>query len=313
MEVPLLLQFSIALFTGMVAATFIPPVRRSIPKPAEVALWIALVGVCFAGVTSVTDPNVREMSSSAVWGVDQMINSLVGAIFGGILGAIFDHRFWIASWLVIIAGADLLALVLLRSRRQGQAWQPRVRLREWMEMPPARAAVQEPVRVADPIADLNRRLAAGIAIAGTTMLTNVLDFSIWVRDVLVPGQRTMLTAAARAGRVRSRASLESLRDSAAHLQHAALSWYAAAGQPAVDVAVNGIAGKATGAVRQAQHARRALGPVTARAGQVVDIRGVLNAQSIGWYGPFMAAPTTVLGEGESDEPESQKRSDRLAS
>lgn len=308
MEVPLLLQFSIALFTGMVAATFIPPVRRSIPKAAEVALWIALLGVCVVGVTSVTDPNVRELSSSALWGVDQMINSLVGVIFGGILGWIFDHRFWIASWLVIIAGADLLAIVLLRSRRQGRVWQPRVRLREWMEMPVAPAVVQEPVRVADPIADLNRRFAAGIAIAGTTMLTNMLDFSIWVRDVLVPGQRTMLATAARSGRSRSRASLESLRDSAAHLQYAALSWYAAAGQPAV----NGITGKATSAMRQAQHARRALGPVTARAGHVVDIRGVLNAQSIGWYGPFMAAPTAT-GEGENDEPESQQRSDRLAS
>ena len=30
-EVPLLLQFSIALFTGMVAATFVPPVRKAIP------------------------------------------------------------------------------------------------------------------------------------------------------------------------------------------------------------------------------------------------------------------------------------------
>lgn len=308
-----MLQFSIALFTGMVAATFIPPVRRSIPKPAEVALWIALVGVCIVGVTSVTDPNVREVSSSAVWGVDQMINSLVGVIFGGILGWIFDHRFSIASWLVIIAGADLLTLVLLRSRRQARDWQPRIRLREWMEMPLAPVAVQQPVPVADPVADLNRRIAAGVAIAGTTMLTNVLDFSIWVRDVLVPGQRAMLATAARAGHARSRASLESLRDSAAHLQYAARSWYAAAGRPAVDVAVKGIAGSATTAVRQARHARRALGPVTARAGQVIDIQAVLNAQSIGWYGPLMAAPT-ASGEGENnDEPESPQRTDRLAS
>lgn len=308
MEVPLLLQFSIALFTGMVAATFIPPVRRSIPKPAEVALWVALIGVCVLGVTSATDPNVRELSGSAVWGVDQTINALAGAVFGGILGWMYDERFWIASWLVIIAGADLLALVLLRSRKAGQTWQPRVRLREWMEMPLAPAAVRQPAPVSDPIAGVNRRIAAGIAIAGTTALTTVLDLSIWVRDVVWPGQRTMLASAARAGQARSRARLESLRDSAAHLQYAARSWYAVAGQPAV----HGIAGKATSAARQARQAGRALAPVTARAGQVVDIRAVLSAQSIGWYGPLMAAPTAAA-EGENDEPESEQRSDRLAS
>lgn len=308
MEVPLLLQFSIALFTGMVAATFIPPVRRSIPKPAEVALWIAMIGVCVLGVTSATDPNVRELSSSALWGVDQMINSLAGAIFGGILGWMYDERFWIASWLVIIAGADLLALVLVRSRHAGQAWRPRVRLGEWMEMPLAPAAVQQPAPVADPIAGLDRRIVAGMAIAGTAMLTLVLDFSIWVRDVVVPGQRTTLATAARAGHARSAASLESLRDSAAHLEYAARTWLAAAGQPAVQA----IAGKATTAARQARQAGRALAPVTARAGQVVDIRGVLSAHSIGWYGPLMAAPTAAV-EGENDEPDSEQRSDRLAS
>lgn len=304
---PLLLQFSIALFTGMVAATLITPVRRSIPKAAEVALWIALVTVCLIGVTGVKDPHVRELSSSAVWGVDQMINATAGAIFGGIVGWTFDHRFSIASWMVIIAGVDLLTLVLMRSRRAGQAWRPRILLGEWMEMPLTPVVVQQPARVADPIADLNRRIGAGIAVAGTTMLTNVLGFSIWVRDVLVPRQATLIASAARAGRTRSRSSLESLRDSAAHLQYAAVSWYAAAGRPAV----GDLAGKASVAVRQAQQATQALGPDTARAGHVVDIRSVLSAQSIGWYGPLMAAPA-VPEEVEYDEAESE-RSDRLAS
>ncbi len=312
MEIPLLLQFSIALFTGMVAATFIPPVRRSIPKPIEVALWVALATACFLGVTGISDPNARELSGSAVWGVDQMINSLAGAVLGGALGWVFDHRFAIASWMVIVAGADLLALVLIRSRRSAGGWQPRVRLGEWMEMPLTPAAVRQPASTGDPIADINRRIAAGLAIAGTTMLTNVLDLSIWVRDVLVPRQASRLANAARASRTRSRASLESLRDSAAHLQFAASSWYAAAGQPAVSGAASGFAGKASNAVRQAREAQRALAPVTARAGQVVDVRVLLNAQSIGWYGPLMAAPT-VPGEDENDVNESPERSDRLAS
>ena len=310
-EVPLLLQFSIALFTGMVAATLVPPVRRCIPKPVEVVLWVALIVVCVLGVTSIADPNARELSGSALWGVDQMINSMVGAIFGGAFGWMFQNRFSIASWLVIAAGADLLALVLIRSRRAAQPWEPRVRLREWMEMPLSPVLVQQPAPAPDAVGDLNRRIAAGIAIAGTTMLTNVLDLSIWVRDVLVPRHATMLAGAARAGRVRSHAGLESLRDSAAHLQYAARSWYAAAGHPAVRGAVTGLAETASTAVRQARQAGRALGPVTAKAGQVVDVRAVLSAQSIGWYGPLMAAPT-LSGEDENDEPESQ-RSDRLAS
>lgn len=306
MEAPLLLQFSIALFTGMVGATFIPPVRRSIPRPVEVMLWIALFCVCAIGILSITDPNARELSASAAWGADQMINSLVGASLGGVFSWIADNRFAIASWMAIIAGADLFALVLLRSRRGGQLWQPRVRLREWMEMPLA-PVVSEPVPVSDPIADLNRRIAAAIAIAGTTTLTNVLDFSIWLRDVFLPHSTTRIAQAAQASRVHSRTGLESLRDVAAHLQYAAMAWYAAAGQPAV----SGIAVKANGAVKQARQAQRVLRPVTSKAGQVVDIQTLLSAQSIGWYGPLLAAPTTP-GEDEIDDTASQ-RTDRLAS
>ncbi len=311
MEVPLLLQFSIALFTGMVAATFIPPVRRSIPKPVEVLLWVAFIAVCVLGVVSITDPNARELSTSALWGADQMINNLAGMMFGGVFAWVFEHRFNIASWLAIVGGADLFALVLIRSRKAAQPWQPRIRLREWMEMPVPAPVVIEPAQVSDPIGDLNRRIAAGMAIAGTTMLANVLDFAIWARDVMLPRETRRLARAAQAGRVRSRTSLEALRDSTAHLQYAAMAWYAAAGRPAVHGAVTGIAGKATLAVHQAKQAQRVLKPVTERAGQVIDIQTLMSAQSIGWYGPLLAAPTP--GEGENNESEQAQRPDRLAS
>lgn len=312
MELPLLLQFSIALFTGMVGATFIPPVRRSIPKPIERVLWVALIAVCVIGVVSVADPNARELSASTLWGVDQMINSLIGSMLGGALTWASANRFGIASWMVIVAGADLFALVLLRSRRAGQAWQPRVRLREWMELPlPARVPEPALVPASDPIANLNRRVTAAMAVAGTTMLTNFLDFSIWMRDVLVPNGSRRLAHAALAGRSTSRRSLESLRESAAHLQYAAVAWYAAAGRPAV----NGLAVKANQAAshafEQARHARRALGPLPARAGQVIDIRTLMSAQSLGWYGPMLAAPTP--GEVVDDDETEPQRSDRLAS
>ena len=125
MEAPLLLQFSIALFTGMVAATLIPPVRRSIPRPVEVLLWIVLFIVCAIGVLSITDPNARELSASAVWGADQMINALAGLSLGGVWAWVVYNRFPIASWMMILAGADIFFLVLMRSRREGRGWQPR--------------------------------------------------------------------------------------------------------------------------------------------------------------------------------------------
>jgi len=304
-EVPLLLQFSIALFTGMVAATFVPPVRRSIPKAVEVFLWIALVTACVLGVMSVTNPNARELTSSAVWGADQIVSTLIGLMFGGVGIWIAEHRFSIASWMVITAGVDIFALMLIGSMRRGRAWQPRVRLREWMELPVAAPApARNGVVVMDPIVDLNRRVAAGLAIAGAAALTRMLDAAIWFRDVMLPRQARRLANAAEAGRVESRARLESLRDASAHLQFAARSWYAAAGEPAI----NGLAVRATDAARAAQ---RGLRPDRLRLGRIVDIQALLSAQSIGWYGPMSAGPMQPP-HGEDDVAEPQQ-SDRLAS
>ena len=298
MGVPLLLQFSIALFTGMVAATFVPPVRRSIPKPVEILLWIALVSVCVVAVMSITDPNARELSTSAAWAADQLINTAVAILLGGVAVWISDHRFTIASWLVIVAGVDILALMLIASLRSARAWEPRVRLGEWMELPVAPATargVRQPV-LADPLADVNRRIAAAAAVAGAAMLAKLVDASIWLRDVIVPREKQRLAHAAAAGRFSSRARLESLRDATAHLQFAARAWYAAAGQPAVN--------------ELAVRARRSLRPARLRPGQIVDIQALLSAQSIGWYGPLSAGPTQSPGDHDAAETE---RSDRLAS
>jgi hypothetical protein len=304
-EVPLLLQFSIALFTGMVAATFVPPVRKSIPRPVEVILWVGLVTVCLVGVMNVTDPNARELSASVAWGADQVINTVVGLLLGAAGGLLVEHRFTLASWLVIVAGIDIFALIFIGSRRSARASQPRVRLGEWMELPvPAKATPpRRQVVYADPVADVNRKLAAGAAVAGATALTKMVDASIWMRDVVVPGSARRLARAAAAGRVESRARLEGLREATTHLQYAARAWYAAAGEPAI----SGLATKASGAMRTARAARRA----GLRAAEVVDIQALLSAQSIGWYGPFSAAPTPPLEEGSPDATGSPR--DRLAS
>lgn len=282
----------------MVAATFIPSVRKSIPKVAEVGIWIAFLTVCFIGVTTVTDPNARNLSVTAVWAVDQILNTIAGLLFAGLAGWIADNRFLISSWMVIVAGADVFALILLRSMRSATPWQPRVRLREWMELPlPSRAPVPQPA-VADPLADVNRRLAGSTAVLGTAMLSRSLNFSTWIRNVMLPRELRRLMGAARSGRAGSRAGMESVRDATAHLGFAARAWYAAAGRPAVD----GVATKASGAVRSAQ---RGLRPVAMRAAEVVDIQALLSAQSIGWYGPLDVVPTDPT-RGDQDGTDSER-------
>jgi len=308
-EVPLLLQFSIALFTGMVAATFVPPVRRSIPKPVEVLLWVGFVSVCVLGMASISDPNARELSASAAWGADQILNTMVGLMLGGVGGWFLDHRFSIASWLVIIAGADIFALMFLKSVRSARPWRPRIRLREWMELPvaePAAVVSRRRLAMADPLADVNRRLAAIGAIGATAFLAKTIDLSIWARDVMVPREARRLAQAAQTGRVESRARLEGLRDATAHLNYAARSWYAAAGEPAI----NGLAIKAGSAVRTARAAKQGLKPSALLPEQVIDIQALMSAQSLGWYGPLNAGPKQ--SPGKQDDAESQ-RSDRLAS
>jgi hypothetical protein len=284
----------------MVAATFIPPVRKAIPRPVEVVMWVALIAVCTVSLIAVNDRDARNLTTSVLWGADHVINTIAGLVLGGVATWIYDHRFPIATWLVMLAGADLFLLVLIRSMRKARPWQPRVRLGEWMEMPiPAPAAAR--VRVAkpkpDPLVVVNRRLAAGIVVLGAAMLARTVDLSIWIRNVVLPVQQRRLAAAARAGRAGSQARLETLRDATAHLQYAARAWYEAAGEPAV----SGLAGSA----------RKALRPVALKPGQVIDIQALLSAQSIGWYGPVSAAPAeTTRGDIDADQ---SPKTDRLAS
>jgi hypothetical protein len=301
-EVPLLLQFSIALFAGMVAATFVPPVRRSIPRAVEVLLWVALVTACALGVVSITDPNARELSTSAAWAADQIINTLIALALGGLGSWISEHRFSIASWLVIIAGADIFALMLMSSMRSAQPWQPRVRLRDWMELPvgePATESARRRLTLTDPLVEVNLRLAAAGAVVATAALAKMVALSIWLRDVMLPREARRLAHAAATGRVESQARLDSLRDATAHLHYAARAWYAAAGEPAI----NGLAVKA-------RNAGRDLLPKAVRPGQIIDITALMSASSLGWYGPLNGGRTESPGEQDVAQSE---RSDRLAS
>lgn len=292
---PLLLQFSIALFTGMVAATLVPPVRRVVPRPVEVVLWTLLVVVCVIGVLSITNPHAQELTASAFWGVDQVFTTFVGLVFAGFGGWLLDNRFTIANCVAVGCGVDVMALALVRSHRKGRGWQPRVRLYEWMELPRLGASAAQPVAVPYAIDELNRKWAAAMAVAGAAILTWLVHFAIWARDVVLPRQAERLARAAATRRVASRVRLESLRDTALQLQFAARSWYAAAGQPAV----NGLALKASDVVSNIGSGRYAPA-VELEPARMVDIHVLLSPQSIGWYGPARPA-ATVHEEEEGNE------------
>jgi hypothetical protein len=125
--------------------------------------------------------------------------------------------------------------------------------------------------------------------------------SVWLRGAMKP-------RATRARSVKARPRLESLNDATAHLHFAARAWYEGAGRPAMSA----MAANASGAaVWTARKARRRLQPAAERAGQAIDIRVFLSAQSIGWYGPMSVADMESRGR-EIDDQESH-RPDSLAS
>ncbi|MGH7765293.1 MAG: hypothetical protein ACREOM_12850 [Candidatus Dormibacteraceae bacterium] len=305
MEVPLTLQFSIALFTGLVASTFVPPVRRAVPRPVEVGLWVGFVTVCVVGVINVADPNAREMTTAAAWGIDQVVTGLLGMLVGGVVSSINADRFAIADWFFLLASADILALVLLREHRRSRRWQPQVRLKEWMELPLLELAPAHAAPYA--LDEWNRRAAVVLAVAGAATFTALVNLAIWARDVSLPRGTSSLARAAKAGQAKSQARLEALRDTAEQLQFAARSWYAAAGAPAI----NGISQRATEAVRQARAAER-LKEAAETSGKLIHIKSMLSAQSLGWYGPLLPAPASSE-QGEEEEDDVAQRSDRLAS
>ena len=285
----------------MVAATLVPPVRKSIPRPVEVGLWVALVIVCVIGLVSITNPIVRELTSATLWGVDQIITTTAGLLVAGIVSWIFEHRFPIASWVAVACLIDILVLALVRSHRKSKGWEPAVRLGEWMEFPRLAAPASQPVAVPYAIDELNRKWAGTAAVAGAAVLSGLIRLSIWVRDVLVPRQAERLAHAAAVGRVESGARLESLRDTASNLRFAARTWYSAAGVPAV----NGMSAKAAEALQAVKAV--AAEPV---AGRGVDVHVLLSAQSIGWYGPMRPAPAAPV---EEEEEYASGQSGRLAS
>jgi hypothetical protein len=254
-------ELSVALFTGMAAAMVVPAVQRSVPGWIEALIWLGLIVACWLAVTHIKGANVRDLTESAAWGAHQIINTMFGLLMAGALGWIVDHRFAIANLVVLLVGADILLLLLLRAHREGQRLQPRITLGEWIEVPLHREPVPALAPVPSAIDEWNRRADRAAAVFAAAFLGWLLGLLTRIRDVVVPQAR------ARQARVKVACRKTAL----ALVQHGG-----------------------TGALTEEQ---------------VINIRALLSAQSIGWYGPIVAAPADISLVNERQEDES----DRLAS
>jgi hypothetical protein len=291
------LQFSIALCAAMVAATLVPNIRRAMPRWFEIALWAALIFVCWLGVASIKDPHARELTSSINWALGRMVNTLVGLAGLSVLDSLRASRFAIANAVVTLFCADLLTLALLSSYRGGRGWQPAVRLRDWMEVPmaPAPALVQasEPYAVEE----LNERLAAATITAGAAAATWSVQFLIWARDFGLPRAEARLALAAAVGRVETKVLLEAVRETAREVESGARDLVAASAPE-----INKLALRVAAILNGVTEAEKRTSPGAGNLAQVVDIQALRIAQSLGRLGRAQSPEKKEEIENDPEHP-----------
>jgi len=299
---PLGLQISIALCTGMVAATFAPSVRRSIPRWFEIALWVALIVVCWLGLASINQPQVRELTDAVNWAAGQILSTVFGLLGASILDLLAANRFGIANWVVTLFGGSLLALALIRTHRHGQGWQPLVRLRDWMEFP--KAAAPAPALAVEPSAidDLNEKLSAATATASAAAATWSVQFLIWARDVGLPRAEKRLALAAAVGRVETKVWLESVRETAGELESVARNRFAD-----TTPEVNKLALRVAAILNGVVDAEQRMAPGAGNLAHVIDLQALRIAQSLSRFGSADTAPD------EKEDERGPEQTDRLAS
>lgn len=280
-------EFLIALFAGMVAiSTF----RRNTPRAVEIVLWIGLIWVCVLGVTNTQYRQARALTAAAVWGAWQMVGTIAALAQQSVMQWLFDRRFFIADWVVLLFGVCLLLLTFLATRREVGA-QPRLRLGEWMELPRI-ALKREPARVpVSAVDEINRRFNVWAPVAAAVAMTWMTLLLIWTGDVVVPTTGRKLRGAA-------------LRAEMAGRRLAAADW-------------RGLIEKAGSERRRLTEqivdidflARRAAAVRVKAAGWLTEIG---TAPQVGWFSGLGAYPTDLDVGMELDVAERDRR-DRLAS
>jgi hypothetical protein len=258
----------VALFAGMAAAMVVPRVRRSVPSVVEGIIWLGLIVACWMAITHVEQANVRYLTESAAWGADQIINTTIALMFAAMFAWIGEHRFVIANVVVLMLGADMLALALVRGYRQAESSLPRIKLGEWIEIPLHHAPAIQPAVVPYAMEEWNRRAERAAAMLAAAFLVWFVQMLFWTRDVVVPRARARQALAVSGLAVRAGIALDK-----------------------VAIGQSGLAG---------------LGDQNLTDDQVIDIHTLMGAQSIGWYGPVLPAPDARAlqrEEGSETEPD----------
>ena len=174
------------LIAVLAAAAVVVSFRRKTPRVLELAVWIALVWVCFLTITGNRSPQVRSLTDATVWGASR-IAGMIAAVSGqDTLSWLYSVRFEIADVTVLVFALDVFALALVSTKRQADAWIPVTRLGDWMVLPrlslaerhsPAPSAVDE----------INRRFNSWAPAAAAAIATWSIDhFKRWRKFELQP-------------------------------------------------------------------------------------------------------------------------------
>ncbi len=211
------------LLIGMfVSAVLVITFRRKTHKAIELAAWIGLVGTCAAAVIGVRDPQVHAMTTSAAWGTSQVLGTIGGAFKVDALRWTYGERFVIADWVVLLLGADVLALALVSTNRQAGSRVPANKLREWWVLPRLPGARSARPNVASATDEINRWFNSWSAAAALSAAMWSTLFLIWLRDVEIPSTAgglwkrgfRVLAVLRRSGTGRTNATTSSLADRA---------------------------------------------------------------------------------------------------
>lgn len=159
----------IGVFGAIVGAVTI---RRKTPRVVELAAWIGLIVACILAIAGTRSGQARMLTSAGIWGATQLAGSLARIVEQGTVRWLFTSRFAIAGWMVLILGADLLALALLATRRSAERQMPVARLGGWFLLPVGarRPASQR----ASALQGFNQRLSVLPAAVTTTLAAGAL-------------------------------------------------------------------------------------------------------------------------------------------
>lgn len=167
-----------------IAMVLVISFRRRTHRVIELAVWAGLIWACLVALTANRDPHTQALTTSAIWGTSQVVGTIAGAFRLGALDWTYGARFLIADWVLLLFGADVLALALVSTNRQAGARTPATRLREWWVLP--RLPGLQPERAPSAVDELNQRFNTwrGPAVVAAAMWSTL--FLIWLRDVEIP-------------------------------------------------------------------------------------------------------------------------------